>query len=86
MSRDATFRMRLPAEKLQRWREAAGADGRSLTAFVEAAVDETIALATVIRQNEERERLAARRFHRMDPARARELDWGRRGQSEAAER
>jgi hypothetical protein len=72
--------MRLTPEKLATWREFAERAGRTLTRFVEEAVDGEIAVQRVIDRNEARERQAAARYHSLDPARARDLDWGRAGE------
>ncbi len=82
-ARDARFKMRLPAEKLNTWREFAAAEGRTLTTFVELAVDGYIDVQRVIAANETRERQRAARFAAMDPVRARELDFGRTGRPDA---
>lgn len=80
MSRSALFKMRISPAKLASWRDAAAADGKTLSRFVELAVDDAIAVAWIIARNEQREQEQARRLHSMDPAEARRLDWGRTGE------
>jgi hypothetical protein len=65
--------MRLTADKLETWREEAELAALSLTAFVEAAVDDVIAVARVNRRHDERAAEEAERLYSLPPDVAREL-------------
>jgi len=75
--RSARLDLRLPPEKLERWRAFAQAEGRTLTSIIEGLVDEAISVSRTIRRDEAREVERARHYHSLDPTEARRRDWGR---------
>lgn len=79
-ARSGRLNMRLADDKLERWREFAEADGRSLTDFVERCVDDVIAVLVVNRRHDQSADRRARRLGELSPTRIEELrerggDW-----------
>jgi len=80
MSRSALVRMRISPEKLAAWREAAASEGRTLTRFVELAVDGHIDLVKAVRRADDIADRRAQRLEQLSPTRIEELrrrggDW-----------
>ena len=72
-ARSGRLNMRLADDKLERWREFAEADGRSLTDFVERCVDDVIAVLVVNRRHDQSADRRARRLGELSPTRIEEL-------------
>jgi uncharacterized protein (DUF1778 family) len=72
-ARTERLNMRLTPAKLATWREEAELAALSLTAFVEASVDDVIAVARINRRHDEQAAQEADRLHSLPPDVAREL-------------
>jgi hypothetical protein len=79
-SRSARLDLRLPPAKLATWRETAQAEKQTLTAFIEAVVDDAVTVRRTIARDRAAEAEQARRWHEVDPSEARRGDWGRSGE------
>jgi hypothetical protein len=78
----ARLNLRLTPAKLETWRATARAEGLTLTGWLEALADDAVTVRRQIVRNDELEAERGRRWHEIDPSRARLADWGRLGQEE----
>jgi uncharacterized protein (DUF1778 family) len=71
--RSARLNLRLTSSKLEIWRKYAEAEGRTLTAFVELAVDGYIDLVKAVRRADDIADRRAKRLGQLSPTRIEEL-------------
>ena len=72
--RSARLDLRLPPEKLERWREFAASQNRTLTSIIEELVDEAISVSRTIRHNDAALARRMERLGRLTPPQIRRLE------------